>query len=116
MLLNYADLFEFNISETALQANNDLYSTLYPLTCYTPTTHAQRQLVIFKLLKPEIRAEVIKQTRLSVSERHLSVSERFRSARHPLYKSNRIALFEPVADELVKPELETNPCNFPIGE
>ena len=109
MLLNYADLFEFNISETALQANNDLYSNLYPLTCYIPTTHAQRQLVIYKLLKPEIRAEIVKQT-------HLSVPERFRSARHPLYKSNRIALFEPVMDELVKPELETNPCNFPIIE
>ena len=109
MLLNYADLFEFDISETALQANNDLYSSLYPLTCYTPTTHAQRQLVVYKLLKPEIRAEVVKQTRLSVSER-------FRYARHPLYKSNRIALFEPVADELVEPELETNPCNFPTIE
>lgn len=109
MLLNYADLFERNISEDALQVNNDLYSNLYPLTCYTPTTHAQRQLVIYKLLKPEIRAEVVKQT-------HLSVSERFRSARHPLYKSNRIALFEPVMDELVKPELETNPCNFPVIE
>ena len=60
-------------------------------------------------LKPEIRAEVVKQT-------HLSVSERFRSARHPLYKSNRIALFEPVMDELVKPEFETNPCNFTIIE
>lgn len=107
MLLNYADLFEFDISETALQANNDLYSNLYPLTCYTPITHAQRQLVIFKLLKPEIRAEVVKQTRLSVPER-------FRSARHPLYKSNRIALFEPVMDEFVKPELETNPCNFSV--
>lgn len=109
MLLNYADLFEFNISETALQANNDLYSNLYPLTCYTPTTHAQRQLVIYKLLKPEIRAEVIKQT-------PLSTFERFRPTRHPLYKSNRIALFEPVMDELVEPELETNPCNFPIIE
>lgn len=109
MLLNYADLFEFDISENALQANNDLYSNIYPLTCYTPTTHAQRQLVIYKLLKPEIRAEVVKQT-------HLSVSERFRSARHPLYKSNRIALFEPVMDELVKPELETNSSNFPVVE
>ena len=107
MLLNYADLFEYNISETALQVNNNLYNNLYPLTCYTPTTHAQRQLVIYKLLKPEIRAEVVKQTRLSVPER-------FRSARHPLYKSNRIALFEPVVDELVKPELETDTGNFPI--
>lgn len=107
MLLNYADLFRFNISETALQVNNDLYSNLYPLTCYTPVTHAQRQLVIYKLLKPEVRAEVIKQT-------PLSTFERFRPTRHPLYKSNRIALFEPVMDELVKPELETDTGNFPI--
>lgn len=107
MLLNYSDLFERSISENALQANNDLYSNLYPLTCYTPVTHAQRHLVIYKLLKPEVRAEVIKQT-------PLSTFERFRPTRHPLYKSNRIALFEPVMDELVKPELETNTGNFPI--
>lgn len=109
MLLNYADLFGHNIPEDALQTDNDLYSTLYPLTCYTPITHTQRQLVMYKLLKPKVRAEVVKQT-------YLSTFERFRSAKHPLYKSNRIALLEPVLDELVKPELETDTGNFPIIE
>lgn len=107
MLLNYADLFGYKISENALQVVATLYSNLYPLTCYTPVTHAQRQLVIYKLLKPGVRAEVIKQT-------PLSTFERYRPTRHPLYKSNRIALFEPVMDELVKPELETDTGNFPI--